>query len=151
MAASALMPARISSVFLTATESLPPRNFKSAKTSNSGLGNVKLSRTILTFFTFAGFSIADVFAAAGAFFAAAFLPAVGLGTGVGLAVPLADTCLDRFATSGRAGFAGAFATDGDSVDLEFAAAAGGLVVRIRGLLVKRFIQFSFFKEDWQWR
>ncbi len=57
--ASALKPARISSLFLTPTPSVNARFFISPICSSSVLGMVKLSRTTLTFLSFKGFAGAD--------------------------------------------------------------------------------------------
>lgn len=56
MAASALTPARINSLFLAALASLPARCLRSSRTVYSALGMVKLSRTSFGFFNLTGFS-----------------------------------------------------------------------------------------------
>lgn len=57
MAARALIPARISSLFLIALPSLPPRCFNSSRMRYSSLGIVKLSRTSFGFLALSSFSI----------------------------------------------------------------------------------------------
>ena len=58
------MPARISSVFFTGKPSLPARSFMLSKALYSALGMEMLSRTILIFFSLAGFfSATDVLVA----------------------------------------------------------------------------------------
>ena len=54
MAAKALRPARINSLFLIPTPSVKARFFMSPIWSNSVLGMVKLSRTTLSFLSFRG-------------------------------------------------------------------------------------------------
>lgn len=58
MAASALMPARNSSVFFTGLPSLAARSFSSSNTAYSAFGMVMLSRTIFGFFALAGLGAA---------------------------------------------------------------------------------------------
>ena len=158
MAANALMPARTSSVFLTGTASLALRNFKASKTANSGLGKVKLSRTILTFFTFSAFSTAALFVTAGVGFAAVFLLAPGgsaaaFFTGAtGLAAALAGAFVDAFAGPFTASFAAVgaatlvagFATAGAAAGVIVAGALGALVDCMGCFLYKRYIQFISF-------
>src|SRR5450830_1184482 len=55
IAANALTPARINSLFLTELDSLPARCFRSSSTVYSALGMVKLSRTSLGFFALTAF------------------------------------------------------------------------------------------------
>lgn len=148
MAASALMPARINSVFLMGADSLAPRSFKSSRTANSALGNVKLSRTILTFLIFAGFSAAALLLAAGTFLAATFLLAVdwveGTGFAVEAALVLAKTFAGCFAVTTVATLAAGFIGETGGADLRLAGAAGALVVCIHNFLLKRYIQFISF-------
>lgn len=53
--ANALMPARISSLFLIELPSLPLRSFNSSRTRYSSFGMAKLSRTNLTFLALSNF------------------------------------------------------------------------------------------------
>lgn len=64
MAASALIPARSSSLFLVGLATLAARCFRSSSTEYSDFGMVKLSRTSFGFFSFDAFS-AVAFAMAG--------------------------------------------------------------------------------------
>ena len=77
MAASALMPARSSSLFLAGLARRAPRCFKSSSTVYSAFGMVKLSRTSFGFFALTGFA--------------------ALGLGAALADAFAGTCPDRLA------------------------------------------------------
>ena len=128
MAASALMPARINSVFLMGADSLAPRSFKSS---------------ILTFLIFAGFSAAALLLAAGTFLAATFLLAVdwveGTGFAVEAALVLAKTFAGCFAVTTVATLAAGFIGETGGADLRLAGAAGALVVCIHNFLLKRYI------------
>lgn len=143
MEANALIPARINSVFLMGVVSFAARSFKSSKTANSGLGNVKLSRTILTFFIFTGFS-AGVVLATRTFLAATLLLAGVLTDGTDLVAALAETFTAGFFATGAAALATAFTGAGAPVDLVSGAAAGVLVTGIVIFLDKRYIQFISF-------
>jgi len=107
MPASALKPARISSLFLAATPMPMARFFISPICSSSALGMVKLSRTTLTFLSFRGL--------AGA--------AAGFGV-VGFVVGLAALVLTGLAGALRADFAGEGAADLPTGLAAFAFTAG---------------------------
>lgn len=116
IAANALMPARMSSLFLTELASLPARCLRSSSTVYSVFGIVKLSRTNFFFLILAGFSAlgwatALMFTFAGAAFTAAISVGVLGGTLVGAVltgvetVALTGEALDfmtRFAAAGLA-------------------------------------------------
>ena len=100
MEAKALMPARISSLFLIALPSLPLRCFNSSRMRYSSLGMVKLSRTSFGFLVLSSFSavglevvataaLAAVLAGALAVvFTATFAAALATGWGTGFGVAL---------------------------------------------------------------
>ena len=73
MLANALMPARISSLFLAEFASFPARTFRSSRTVNSTLGIVKLSRTNFGFLALANLSTWGLVGAFGVAFEAIFL------------------------------------------------------------------------------
>src|SRR5262249_55820559 len=110
MVASALMPARSSSLFFTGRDSLLARAFSASSTTYSGLGMVKLSRTSLGFFSLAGLSTLGLAAALGA---GALAAALALGAGF---------------TAARLGVLRAGAAGLTAAALGASAAAGAVVV-----------------------